>query len=68
MMQRFILGVLLVLGTSTVLMATPGNQGGQGQQGQPVQAVEVAPTYAPGAIALLGGTALIIRGRRKKSG
>jgi hypothetical protein len=63
-MQRLAVGVLLVLGTSSLLMA----------HGVPpcavgcvVKAPEIDPTAGIAAIALLGGVVLIVRGRRKKA-
>jgi hypothetical protein len=54
-MSKLIAVMLLILGTSTVLMA----QGG-------ITVPEIDPTTAMAAVALLAGAALVIRGRRKK--
>ena len=54
-MSKLIAVMLLVLGTSTVLMA-------QGATTVP----EIDATAATAAVALLAGAALVIRGRRKK--
>ena len=51
-MRTLIAVMLLVLGTSTVLMANP--------------VPEIDPTTASSTVALLVGAALVIRGRRKK--
>ena len=53
-MRKLIAVMLLVLGTSTVLMAIP------------TSVPEIDPTTATAAVALLAGAALVIRGRRKK--
>jgi hypothetical protein len=53
-MRKLIAGMLLVLGTSTVLMAGPA------------VTPEIDPTTAMSAVALLAGAALVIRGCRKK--
>jgi hypothetical protein len=51
-MRTVIAVMLLILGTSTALMAT--------------SVPEIDPTSATSAVALLAGAALVIRGRRKK--
>jgi hypothetical protein len=51
-MRTFVAVALLILGTSTVLMATA--------------VPEIDPTSAVSAVALLAGATLVIRGRRKK--
>ena len=53
-MRTLVAVMLLVLGTSTVLMASQ------------VAVPEIDPTTATAAVALLAGAALVIRGRRKK--
>jgi|HubBroStandDraft_6_1064221.scaffolds.fasta_scaffold9172129_1 hypothetical protein len=50
-MRTVIAVMLLILGTSTALMAS---------------VPEIDPTSATSAVALLAGAALVIRGRRKK--
>lgn len=55
-MRKFIVGMLLALGTSTVMMAAPG----------PTPFPEIDPTTGMAAMALLAGAVLVIRGRRKK--
>jgi hypothetical protein len=57
-MRKLIVGMLLVLGTSTVLMA--------GVITSPPTTPEIDPTTGVAAMALLAGAALIIRGRREK--
>ena len=61
-MRKLILGVLLVLATSSVYAQ---NQNGQGQN-QNGKASEIDPANVMAAIGLVGGTALIIRARRKE--
>jgi len=61
-MRKLILGVLLVLATSSVYAQ---NQNGQGQN-QNGQASEIDLANVMAAIGLVGGTALIIRARRKE--
>jgi hypothetical protein len=51
-MRPLVSVMLLVLGTSTALMAAP--------------VPEIDPTTAMSAVALLAGAVLVIRGRRKK--
>ena len=53
-MRMLIAVMFLVVGASAVLVA-----------GTP-QAPEIDPTTAAAAVALLGGAALVIRGRRRK--
>jgi hypothetical protein len=68
-MRKLILGVLLVLATSSVYAQ---NQNGQGQnqngqgQNQNGKASEIDLANVMAAIGLVGGTALIIRARRKE--
>ena len=65
-MRKLILGVLLVLATSPVYAQQNNqNQNGQGNKGK---ASEIDPTNVIAAIGLVGGTALIIRARRKGIG
>jgi hypothetical protein len=54
-MRKLIAVMLLILGTSTVLMA-----------GTILTVPEIDPTTGMAAIALLAGSVLVIRGRRKK--
>jgi len=61
-MRKLILGVLLVLATSSVYAQ---NQNGQGQN-QNGKASEIDLANVMAAIGLVGGTALIIRARRKE--
>ena len=51
-MRTLIAVMLLILGTSTALMAAP--------------VPEIDPTTATSAVVLLAGAALVIRGRRKQ--
>ena len=63
-MRKLILGMLLVFGTSAVYPQQQGNQNQNQNQNQ--KAPEIDLTNVVPAVALLGGTALIIRARRKK--
>ena len=63
-MRKLILGVLLVLETLPLYAQQNKQQQGQ-QQGK---ASEIDPTNVIAAIGLVGGTALIIRARRKGIG
>lgn len=69
-MRRFLALMILTAGTSLVAMG--GNLGDwwwwQGPHPQPTQrAPEISADQAGGALALVAGVVLSIRGRRKKS-
>jgi hypothetical protein len=63
-MTRLLLLGVLSLGMTCIAVG----QNGQGQNGdnQGGRAPEIDPTQAVSAIALLGGTTLVIRGRQRK--
>jgi hypothetical protein len=61
-MRKLVAVMLLVLGTSTVLMA-----GGGLDCPVPVSVPEVDPIAGTSAVALIAGAILVIRGRRNKS-
>ena len=70
-MRKLILGVLLVLETSSLYAQQNNNNGqqqGQQQGQQPGKASEIDPANVMAAIGLVGGTALIIRARCKGIG
>ncbi len=62
-MRRLVGAMLLVLGTSAVLVA-----GTAPCSACVVHVPEIDPTTGLAAVALLTGAALIVRGRRRKSG
>jgi len=64
-MRKLILGLLLVLATSSVYAQNQGGQGNNNNQQQQGKASEIDPANVMAAIGLVGGTALIIRARRK---
>jgi hypothetical protein len=62
-MTRLLLLGILSLGLTCVAVAKDGD--GQGESKKD-QAPEIDPSQAVSAFALLGGSTLVIRGRRKK--
>jgi len=67
-MRKLIAGILVVLGTSSVLMATPNTSVCGSTVGPTLAACkvpEIDPSTGIAAIALLVGSFMVIRGRRK---
>ena len=66
-MRKLIAGILLLFGTSTgYAQQNPGQKNQNPGQKNQNQVPEIDPTKLPAAIALLGGTTLIIRGTPQK--
>ena len=67
-MRKLIVGILLVLGTPPVYAQTATtNQTQSPQKPKKATAPEIDVATVVTAIALLGGTVLVIRGRRKRN-
>jgi hypothetical protein len=65
-MRNLIVGILLVLGTSPVYAQT-ATQTQSPQKPRKAKAPEIDLTTVVTAMAVLGGTVLVIRGRRKRN-